>query len=301
MRKTLATLTFIAALALAGCGSVTQSADVAQTTTATTTSQTTTETTTSSDKEYKLIGKKAEGSSVFVLDLENKTGNDIISFQVKAESEKDYPANMLDEKDPFLKNEKRKLYYVPTKVSDIVYEDSDKVSSLQYSIKLVFADKKEVVLHNFPFGSLDSAEIFLEKNIGYIKYTSKLTNEKVDTKEAEEMTASLPETTTEAMSEVDPDANENIDAHYVEDATQAAVQQQAPVQQQSPANEPATGCGDRFASNPVKEEPATGCGDRFASNPVNEEPATGCGDRFASNPVNEEPATGCGDRFASNY
>lgn len=310
MRKTLATLTFIAAIALTSCGSVTQSADIPQSTTAaTTTAAQTTEATTKAAEELKLIGKKATGSSVYTLDLENKTGKDIKSFQVKAETEEEYPANMLEDKDSFIKNEKRTLYYVPNKVSDVVYGDSDKVASLQYDIKLIFADNKEVVLHSFPFGDLDSAEIFLENDIAYIKYTSKLTNEKVDTKGAEEMTAKIPEST-ETISELEPEANDHIDAHYEEpDNTQSnqSPVAQSPVQQapavQTPTaatKTPDTGCGDKFAVNPDQ-----GCGDKFAVNPDQ-----GCGDKFAVNTPDEgcgskfetnTPDEGCGSRFATNF
>lgn len=302
MKKPLAIFAFLAALTLAGCGSVTASTNVAETTTApATTAETTTKPTEAA--ELKLIGKKATGSSVYTLDLENKTGKDIVSFKVKAETEENYPANMLEDKDNFLKNEKRTLYYVPNKVSDVVYGDSEPVANVQYDIELEFADKKKVVLHSFPFGDLDSAEIFLENDIAYIKYTSKLTKEKVDTKETEKMAATLPETT-EPVSEVNPDANEKIDAHY-EEPDNTPAQAQTPVQQQSPAVQtpavqtPDTGCGDKFAVNPdqgcgnqFEVNPDAGCGDRFAVNT----PEEGCGDKFAVN----TPEEGCGSRFAVN-
>ena len=306
MRKPMAIITFLAALTLASCGSVEPSANVAQTTTAATTEAETTTKATDAAEELKLIGKKATGSSVYTLDLENKTGKDIVSFKVKAETEEEYPANMLEDKDQFLKDEKRTLYYVPNKVSDVVYGDSKAVANLQYDIEIEFADKKKAVLHSFPFGDLDSAEVFLENDIAYIKYTSKKTNEKVDTKEAEEMTAKHPETT-EPVSEVDPGANEKIDAHYEETDNSSAAQ--APVQQQSPANQvspavqtpvnqtPDTGCGNKFETNPD-----TGCGSQFEVNPD-----AGCGSQFEVNPdagcgsqFEVNPDAGCGSRFAVN-
>ena len=99
MRKPMAIITFLAALTLASCGSVEPSANVAQTTTAATTEAETTTKATDAAEELKLIGKKATGSSVYTLDLENKTGKDIVSFKVKAETEEEYPANMLEDKD----------------------------------------------------------------------------------------------------------------------------------------------------------------------------------------------------------
>ncbi|EWM53902.1 hypothetical protein [Ruminococcus flavefaciens] len=296
MRKTLATLAFISAIALVGCGTITQSANLSEPTTVVTTTEVTTEATTASE-ELKLIGKKASGSDVFVLDLENKTGKDIASFTVKAETEDKYPDNMLDEKDPFVKGEKRKLYYVPKKVSDVVHGDSDKISNLQYTVKLVFTDKKEAVLHNFPFDDLDSAEIYLEKEIAYIKYTSKLTKEKIDTKPAEEISAELPEDT-DPITELDPDANNNIDATYEDDTPTAPAYQQTPaVQTPVTTKTPDTGCGSGFATTPD-----TGCGSGFATNPD-----TGCGSGFATNPDSgcgsgfaTNPDSGCGSGFATN-
>lgn len=280
MRKKIAIIAFISALVLTGCGSVTQSANIPEATTSvTTTAEPTTEATTVAE-EYKLIGKKAEGSDVLVADLENKTDKEIVSFTVKAETEEEYPENMLEEKDSFAKDEKRTLYYVPKKVSDITYGESDKIATLQYSVKIEFADKTEAVLHNFPFDDIDKlAEIRFEDGIAFIKYTSKSTKEKVDTKKAEEMAAILPEST-EAIHELDPDANNNIDASYVEETTYAPAQQQAPATQT-----PDTGCGSGFATNPD-----TGCGSGFATNPD-----TGCGSGFATN-----PDAGCGSGFATN-
>ena len=280
MRKKIAIIAFISALVLTGCGNVTQAAQIPEATTvATTTAEATTEATTAAE-EYKLIGKKAEGSDVLIADLENKTDKEIVSFTVKAETEKDYPENRLEDKDTFDKNEKRTLYYVPKKVSDVSYGDSEKVATLQYSVKIEFADKTEAVLHNFPFDDIDKiAELHLEDGITFIKYTSKTTKEKVDTKAAEEMTATLPETT-EAIHELDPDANNNIDASYVEETTYAPVQQQAPA-----AQTPDTGCGSGFATNPD-----AGCGSGFATNPD-----AGCGSGFATN-----PDAGCGSGFVTN-
>lgn len=293
MRKPLAILAFISVLALAGCGSVAQSSNVSQTTTsATTTAEPTTEAATEAE-ELKLIGKKASGSDVFTLDLENKTGKDITGFTVKAATEEEYPDNMLEEKDTFTKNEKRKLYYVPKKVSDVVYDDSDKIANLQYTVKLVFADKEEAVLHNFPFDDLDSAEIHNEDGITFIKYTSKLTKEKVDTKNAEEMTAILPDST-KAIQEIDPDANNHIDATYDPEPSYTPAPTQAPE-----VNTPDTGCGNNFATTPTPDQ---GCGSGFATNPDQgcgsgfvTNPDQGCGSGFATN-----PDQGCGSGFATN-
>ena len=183
MKRSIAIITFLAVLALAGCGKVTPSADVAEKTT-TTTSVATTE---ASPDELKLIGEKTDDSSAFVIELENKTGKDIKSFAVKTASDENYPANMLAKGETFEKNEKRTLYYIPTNSEGYAVGESDAVTSEEYTIKAEFSDGSSFVLHQFPFGDLKSASILFDGDTAYIEYTSTSSKEKVSTKEAEEM------------------------------------------------------------------------------------------------------------------
>lgn len=204
MKKILGTMAFIAALVLAGCGKVTTAANNTQTTTQPATKAVATEPTTSEDK-MKLIGDKATGDSVYIIVIDNKTGKDIKGFTVKADTEEEYPANMIDEADPYAKNERRTLYYVPVKTSDVTYGDTDEIATQEYTVKITFSDDKEAELHQFPFGDLDHAEILMDKDVAYIEYTSKLTDKKTSTKEAEKMIAETAKTEepTEAASEID--------------------------------------------------------------------------------------------------
>jgi len=242
MKRLIGTLTFAAALALVSCGNVTPAAEVSTpaTTEATTTAQVSTEPTTSTDM-MKLIGDRAAGDSVYVLTLDNKTGKDIKSFTVKADTEEEYPSNMIDEKDPYVKDERRLLYYVPNKVSDVTYGDSDEIATVGYTVKIEFTDNKSAELHSFPFGDLDEGEIKLEKDIAYLEYTSKETGNKVSTKEAEKAAAELAaESATEAVSEVNPDANNNIDAQYIDEPVYTQPAYDEPVYTQAPYVEPTT-------------------------------------------------------------
>ena len=205
MKKLFATLTFVTALALVGCGNVTPAASVPQETTAATTTQEATEPTTSTDK-IKLIGDRAAGDTVYIITLDNKTGKDIKSFTVKAETEEEYPANMIDEEDPYVNNERRLLYYVPVKTSDVTYGDDDRIASQEYTIKIEFSDKKTAELHQFPFEDMEEGVIKLEKDVAYIEYTSKLSGDKVSTKEAEKAIAESQEVT-EPASEIEDNNN----------------------------------------------------------------------------------------------
>lgn len=205
MKKVIATLTFIAALTLAGCGNLTPSADVEPETT-TKSAKVSIETTTSADK-MKLIGDKAAGSSVFIITVDNKTGKSIKGFTVKSGSEEKFPKNMLQDDDPFLKNERRMLYYVPVNSEGYAIGSSDAIANEEYLIKIDFSDDKSAVLHQFPFGDLESCELHLDKDVAYIEYTSK-SDQKVSTKEAETMIASVEaenaETATEAKKNDEP-------------------------------------------------------------------------------------------------
>ena len=249
MKKFIGILTFTAALALVSCGNVTPAAEVSQTATeATTTVQVSTEPTTSTDM-MKLIGDRAAGNSVYILTLDNKTGKDIKSVTIKADTEEEYPANMIDEKDPYIKNERRLLYYVPNKVSDVTYGEGDEVATVGYTVKIEFTDNKTSVLHNFPFGDIDEGEIKLEKDIAYLEYTSKETGDKVSTKEAEKAAAELEaESNSESVSEVKPEANNKKDAQYVDEPVYTPPVNQEPVYTPPVNQEP-------VYTPPVNQEP----------------------------------------------
>ena len=221
MKKIIGTMAFIAALVLAGCGKVTTAANTQQpATTAPATKAVATEPTTSED-QMKIIGDKATGDSVYIITLDNKTGKDIKGFTIKADTEEEYPANMLEPKDSFAKNERRRLFYVPVKTSDVTYGDTDEIATQEYTVKITFSDDKEAELHQFPFGDVELGEILMDKDIAYIEYISKLSDEKVSTKEAEKMIAETnkEETPTEAASEIEQ-------SNYVEPVyTQPAYQE----------------------------------------------------------------------------
>ena len=185
MKKITAIFTLLAALALTGCGTVTPSASIEPPTEATTL-QSVTEPASSPDK-MKLIGDKTSGSSVFIITVENKTGRDINGFSIKTGSEDRFPKNMLQDGDPFLKNEKRMLYYVPVNNEGYAIGDSDAIASEEFLVKVDFPDGGSSVLHQFPFGDVDECELFIDKEVAYIEYTSKSADQKVSTKEAEQM------------------------------------------------------------------------------------------------------------------
>lgn len=211
MKRLFGTLAFVAALALAGCGKVTASANSPEKTTEAVTTEAPTEPTTSEDK-MKLIGDRASGESVFVFKLDNKTGKDIKSFSIKADTETDYPANMISESDPYTNTQRRMLYYVPVRTSDVSYGDTDEVALQGYTIRMEFTDGKAAELHQIPFTDIDQAEILMDGEVAYLDYISKATNKKVSTKEAEKMIAetAAQQTATEAPSEISQSYDEPV-------------------------------------------------------------------------------------------
>jgi len=210
MKNKFAAFAFLAAIALTGCGKVTPSAEVPQTTTAAATE--------AADPyaDLKLIGKESEEDNVYKFTLENKTDKDIVSLTVKSDIQDKFSDNMIDSKDPFIKNEKRLMYFVPEKQESTKSEDGH-VSAMGYTIKLEFADKKTAELHQFPFKEMEDAELCIEDNVAYIKYTAKGTNEKVNTKENEKMYAEnepATEAKTEAETTAPAEADNNNEASY---------------------------------------------------------------------------------------
>jgi hypothetical protein len=260
MKKAMATLTFLAVLTLAGCGSVTPSADVTPAATVASTEK--------AESSLKLIGEKSDAENVFDVVLANKTQKDIDSFTVKSGADDKYPANMLKQDDSFAVNESRLLYYAPTSTEDHALGNNGALANEEYTIKITFSDKKSAELHQFPFKDADTTEIFLDGDTAYIEYTSKFTGKKVSTKEAEKMIASTvaAETTTEAATEstteeetvyTEPSYDEPVYTEpaptYVEPATtQAPVYTEPPTQVPAPTEVPTeapTGCGDNFLFN----------------------------------------------------
>ncbi|MCR5601231.1 MAG: hypothetical protein K6G33_10890 [Ruminococcus sp.] len=275
MRKSIATLAFIAAFALTGCGSVTQSANVSETTTAATT-QAATETTTTSDN-MKLIGDRASGNSVCLLTVSNKTNKDIVSISVKSDIDKDYSANMINEKDPFVKNEKRLMYFIPEKQETITYEDSEHVATMGYTIKIEFSDKKSVELHQFPFKEIEYASLFIEGDVAYLEYTTKDKGEKVSTKEAEKM-FSENEPATQAETEAATEAqanNNNNNNNNNEPVYNPAPSYEEPVYQEPVYTQPTT----EYVA-PATQAPAPVVTDPPAAEPTTANPNSGCSGWF---------------------
>lgn len=227
MNKKFILASILLTLALTGCGTTAKSVPTSPSATEPATSASTTEAasttaaaeTTEAAVKTKTIGKEKSGENVYIAEITNKTGKDITGFCVKTDSETAFPGSMLDKEDPFLKDEKRVLYYERPDVSGntSLPEDNKPVISTAYTIKLTFSDNTTAELHQFPFDTMDKAEINFEDNIVFITYESKVTGEKVSTKDAEDMisdntgdsSAETPVSAGDSSQQAAPDNNDN--------------------------------------------------------------------------------------------
>ena len=273
MKKTIATLAFIAAFALTGCGSVTQSANIPETTTAATT-QAATEATTTSDN-MKLIGDRASGNSVALLTISNKTNKDIVSISIKSDIAEDFSANMINEKDPFVKNEKRLMYFIPEKQETITFDDDEHVATMGYTIKIEFSDKKTVELHQFPYKEIDEASLMIEGDVAYLDYITKDKGEKVSTKEAEKVFHEN-EPATQAETEAATEAQANNSNNNNEPVYTPAPSYEEPVYQEPVYTQPPT----EYVAPPTTQAPAPVVTDPPVAEPTTANPNSGCSGWF---------------------
>lgn len=212
------------------------------------------------EEELKVIGKESDKG--FQVKLTNKTGMDILGVSVKEMEEEEYPDNFLEEEDVFQAEEERILYYDPDADQDEEEAadgenaeepaENEKLLTPGYDIELTFEEDKKLVLHAFPFEDLEEAEIYLEDEVAFIKYTSKESEEELSTKEAElaildSETQQYEEPAYEEPAYEEPSYEEPA---YQEPAYQEPVYQE-PVYQEPVYQEPAV-------QEPAYQEPVQG-------------------------------------------
>lgn len=137
-----------------------------------------------------LIGAEEEGA--YKIRLTNHTGMDIKAVIVGAIEEEKSSDNLLAAEDVFVADEERYLYYKPVlepekETPEGQTEEADDEETLDVScdVQLILADDSVYVLHAFPFEDMEEAELVLEDNVIYLKYTSISTQELIETKETE--------------------------------------------------------------------------------------------------------------------
>lgn len=176
-------------------------------------------------KEEKLEVIGVEKDSEFQVKLTNSTAKNITGISVKSSDEAEYPANMLKEADVFKDKESRLLCYTAPKAAEAPADAkaTDKVLEPAYDIQLTFEDGTTAVLHSFPFGDVEEGEICME-DVAYLKYTSVVSKEKVDTKGAEQAVKAQAEAEAAAKAAAEAQAAAEQAAAEAAAAEQAAAE-----------------------------------------------------------------------------
>lgn len=183
------------------------------------------------EKSKKLESIGIEKDSDYKVELKNNTGKKIISLSVKVMEDTAYPESMLKAGEIFEAGESRNLFYKAPETS-VTGEQGDKMLNPGYDIQLAFEDNTIAELHAFPFEDIKKGEICFEE-VAYLKYTSKSSKQKVDTKEAElavkdQKEAAEEEAARQAAEEAARKAAEEEAAHQAaEEAARKAAEEEA--------------------------------------------------------------------------
>lgn len=161
----------------------------------------------SQTQELKTIGEKAEGA--YEVKLKNSTGKAVKALTVEIDSE-GAGENLLGEDETWADGEERILYVTPKEMKG---EDA---KPPVYDLDLTFEDDTKSVLHTFPFGDADEAEVLYADGVAYLKFVSLSLKSEHNTLETEKALAPA-----QAASDNTQAASDNTQAAY--DNTQAAA------------------------------------------------------------------------------
>ena len=133
---------------------------------------------TTSDPEQQeewTMGNPSE--TAFVLQVNNETGSDITSIQIKADNQEEYSANLIPDGIIFHQGESVDFYYEPAQ------EENDETT---YQLKVSLAGKGEFLLTIFTLRDMKkSVTIHSTKGVVFIKYISLATGSQVSTLDTE--------------------------------------------------------------------------------------------------------------------
>ena len=173
-------------------------------------------------QELKTMGEKKEGS--YEVTLKNSTGKDIRTLAVSVD-EGEFGKSLLPATDVWQDQKEMILYVTPEKKEG---EDPAQGDTSVYDIRVSFIDNNVVTIHKFPFGDTDSAEICLDGETAYLKYTSKSLQTEQNTLEAEKaaadpaaQTPAAPDSSASAVTTAQTSGSEasGTDSSYTESST----------------------------------------------------------------------------------
>ena len=137
-----------------------------------------------------VLGEESDAETTYKLLIENSTGQNIVQLAVRVRSDGYDTAKHLSEEDPLLPNRKAMLYY---DASYAIKEAKQYGDIPEYQIRFTTADGNYYVIHNLPFGEVDSIRLMLGRGYAYIVYTKMPENEEVSTRDTEREIAGVDE------------------------------------------------------------------------------------------------------------
>ena len=128
-----------------------------------------------------MIGEKSDAADTARICIENGTGMDIVGIEVRTD-DMDYQDSLISYSEPVKDGEKAVLYYNTTEAEQAAQANGN---TPVYRVRFTFPDDS-VVVHDFPFGSLDEVRVCVENTYGsgYLIYKDS-TGQDVSTEEIE--------------------------------------------------------------------------------------------------------------------
>ncbi len=123
-----------------------------------------------------------ESSDAYKVLLTNHTGDAIIGFSVKASTENEFPANMMEADTKIGNDEKVCLYYAPPE-TEAAESSSGKMLRTTYEFSVTNENGREIRMPGLIFDDIEEAELCFEDEVGFIRYVSVDSGEEITTKE----------------------------------------------------------------------------------------------------------------------
>lgn len=129
---------------------------------------------------YQVIG--TESAEANKLLLTNRTGEAITGFTVKASTEAEFPANMM-EPDMVVKDDETVCVYYVSPETDAEGSSSGKMLRTTYEFSISNESGREIRMPGLLFDDMEEAELCFEDEVGFVRYVSVNTGEEITTKE----------------------------------------------------------------------------------------------------------------------
>ncbi len=129
---------------------------------------------------YQVIGTESADANKLL--LINHTGEAITGFTVKASTETEFPANMMEEGMKVENEETVCLYYTPPEM-EAEGTSSGKMLRTTYEFSVLNESGREIRMPGLIFDDIEEAELCFEDEVGFVRYVSVDTGEEITTKE----------------------------------------------------------------------------------------------------------------------